>query len=99
MQRDAALVLEATEITPGVFVTWYDAPSLAAGATPGQFAMVDPGWETWIVRPATARAPSPTTAFARPTGLRASASSRCSTRSSGASPRRWRGSSPATSSG
>ena len=54
MQRDAALVLETTEITPGVFVTWYDAPSLAAGATPGQFVMVDPGWEAGSPRPAAA---------------------------------------------
>ena len=56
MQRDAALVLETTEITPGVFVTWYDAPSLAAGATPGQFVMVDPGWETGSFDPLLPRA-------------------------------------------
>lgn len=56
MQRGAALVLETTEITPGVFVTWYDAPELAAGASPGQFAMVDPGWETGAFDPLLPRA-------------------------------------------
>ena len=38
------------------FVTWYDAPSLAAGATPGQFVMVDPGWETGSFDPLLPRA-------------------------------------------
>lgn len=42
MQRASAVVLETTEITPGVFVTWYDAPELADRARPGQFVMVDP---------------------------------------------------------
>lgn len=56
MRRSAALVLETTEITPGVFVTWYDAPELAAGASPGQFVMVDPGWETGSLDPLLPRA-------------------------------------------
>ena len=56
MQRAAAQVLETTEITPGVFVTWYDAPELAANAAPGQFVMVDPGWESGAFDPLLPRA-------------------------------------------
>lgn len=56
MQREAVLVLDTTEITPGVFVTWYDAPPLAAGAAPGQFAMVDPFWQSGALDPLLPRA-------------------------------------------
>ena len=49
-------MLETTEITPGVFVTWYDAPSLSQHAQPGQFVMVDPGTEHGTFDPLLPRA-------------------------------------------
>ena len=56
MQRAPAVVLETTEITPGVFVTWYDAPELADRARPGQFVMVDPNSESGTFDPLLPRA-------------------------------------------
>ena len=56
MQRAPAVVLETTEITPGVFVTWYDAPELAERARPGQFVMVDPNSESGTFDPLLPRA-------------------------------------------
>ncbi len=56
MRREAAQVLETDEINPGVFVTWYDAPGLAAGAGAGQFVMVDPSWESGALDPLLPRA-------------------------------------------
>ena len=56
MRRAAARVLETDEITPNVFVTWYDAPALSQHAHPGQFVMVDPGSERSAYDPLLPRA-------------------------------------------
>ncbi len=56
MRRAAATVVETAEIYPGTFVTWYDAPALSQHARPGQFVMVDPGYELGSVDPLLPRA-------------------------------------------
>lgn len=56
MRRAAAQVIETEEIYPGTFVTWYEAPSLAQQAQPGQFVMVDPGAEQRAFDPLLPRA-------------------------------------------
>ncbi len=56
MRRAAARVIETAEIYPGTFVTWYDAPSLAQHAQPGQFVMVDAGAERGALDPLLPRA-------------------------------------------
>jgi dihydroorotate dehydrogenase electron transfer subunit len=37
---ESAVVLSTEQVYEGGFVTWFDAPALAAGVTPGQFVMV-----------------------------------------------------------
>ena len=56
MRRAAATVVETAEIYPGTFATWYDAPALAQHARPGQFVMVDPGFELGSLDPLLPRA-------------------------------------------
>ena len=56
MRRARAELVETEEIYPGTFVTWYDAPTLAQHAAPGQFVMVDPGAERGSLDPLLPRA-------------------------------------------
>jgi len=40
-----------TELMPGVYLTWLEAPQIAASALPGQFVMVSCGEDTLLRRP------------------------------------------------
>jgi len=47
----SAPITSHTELMPGVYLTWLEAPQIAASAQPGQFVMVDCGKDTLLRRP------------------------------------------------
>ncbi len=51
MKQVAAAITANSEIMPGVYLTWLDAPQIASTAQPGQFVMVRCGEETLLRRP------------------------------------------------
>ena len=51
MKQVTAKVTASTEIMPGVYLAWLEAPAIASTAQPGQFVMVQCGEELLLRRP------------------------------------------------
>jgi dihydroorotate dehydrogenase electron transfer subunit len=51
MRQLAAPIISGSEVMPGTYLVWLEAPEIAAEARPGQFVMVSCGEDTVVPRP------------------------------------------------
>jgi dihydroorotate dehydrogenase electron transfer subunit len=51
LKQILARVISDSEVMPGIFLIWLEAPQIAPAAKPGQFVMVNCGEETFLHRP------------------------------------------------